>query len=344
MEGDRLLAGSGQQTMQAPLVIVCYQCKNQMGVPPGAMQAGCPTCNAVNNVQPQGMPMATPMASPVVMVAPPVHQMMTDVLGILGPQKGILMRQKVDLLEALSGWEMRNKYTVSIKPHDKGDAPQEWEDETFKKALKHGHILSMKEESDCCQRQCCRPRHSFTIKVKGGNDTKMDGETLAEFDRPFKCTCICCCTLFNPQVLTAALKGGKVTGRVIQHWPLINNLMLCTRYWRVVDGEGKDKYMIYDNFCCNENMFAPSCFCPVHTIDIMTPDQSKKLGSIVNIWPGCNFRSLCAPAVDNYILNFPADASPEDKLNLLGALVLVEYMVFEKKPRNDNNAALALDL
>jgi len=290
--------------------------------------------------------MMAQVAQPAVMVAPPVHQVMTDILGILGPQKGILMRQKLDLLEAISGWEMRNKYQVATKPHDKGNTPQEWEDETFKKALKHGHILTMKEESECCQRQCCRPRHSLRIKIKGGEDTKVDGDTLAEFDRPFKCTIICCCQLFNPQVLTATVKGGQVTGRVIQHWPMINNFVCCQRYWRVVDGDGKDKYMIHDYFCCNENMCAPSCFCPVRTIDITTPDQTKKVGSIVNVWPGCNIRA-CLGQVDNYILNFPEDATPADKLNLLGALVLVEYMVFEKKPNNnhnDNGLGLALSM
>jgi hypothetical protein len=270
------------------------------------------------------------MTSPA--VAAPVHQVMTDVLGILGAQKGILMRQKLDVLEAVSGWEKRNKYQVALKPHDKGDDPKDWEDKTFKDALKKGHILTMKEDSECCQRQLCRPFHSLRVKVKGGEDTKVDGDSLAEFDRPCKCTMLCCCWLINPQVLTSTLKGGQVTGKVIQHWPMMNNFLICNRHWRVVDADGKDKYMIRQNFCCNENMFAPSCCFPVHTIDIMTPDQTKKVGSIVNIFPGCSLRALfCLGQIDNYILNFPEDATPTDKLNLLGALVLVEYMVFEKK-------------
>jgi len=79
-------------------------------------------------------------------------------------------------------------------------------------------------------------------------------------------------------------------------------------------------------------MFAPSICCPVRTIDILTPDENEtKVGSIVNVFPGCNIRAWRGTA-DNYILNFPEAASPTDKLNLLGALVLVEYMVFEKKP------------
>jgi len=316
-------------------VIVCFQCKKQMGVPPGVQQVGCPSCGAMNNLAPQPM-----LAAPVVMVAPPVHQVMTDIMGILGPQKAILMRQKLDLLEALTGWEQRNKYKVSTKPHGKGDKPEEWQDDTFTEALDKGHILTLKEESECCQRQICRPMHTLSIKVKGGSDTKMDGETLATFDRPFKCTVLCCCMLFNPQVLTSTIKGGQVVGRTIQHWKLIQNFLVCQRYWRVVDADGKDRYMIHDYFCCNENMCAPSCCCPVRTINIMTPDESKVVGSIVNVWPGCNFRA-CLGQYDNYILNFPEDASPADKVNLLGALVLVEYMVFEKKPKKNNNNGLA---
>jgi len=267
-----------------------------------------------------------------VAVAPPVHQVMTDVLGILGPQKGILMRQRFDLIEALSTWERRNKYQVATKPHDKGNEPGEWEDKTFRKQLKHGHILTLKEESACCQRQCCRPYHSLTVKVKGGDASgAADGDILAEFDRPFQCSILCCGVLFNPQVLTVSIKG-KETGKVIQHWPCIQNIVCWRRHWRVVDAEGKDTYLIRDDFCCNSNMFAPSICCPVRTIDILTPDENEtKVGSIVNVFPGCNLRA-CRGTADNYILNFPDAASPTDKLNLLGALVLVEYMVFEKKP------------
>jgi len=280
------------------------------------------------------------MAAPATLVAAPAHQSMTDILSILGTQKGLLMRQKTDLLEAISGWERRNKYQVATRPHDKGDDPKDWEDATFKKALKHGHILTLKEESDCCQRQVCRPMHSFRIKVKGGEDTKADGDTLAEFDRPFKCQLVCCCKLFNPSTMTNSLKGGQVTGRTIYHWPMIKNFMICTNYWRVVDAEGNDKYMIYDDFCCNKNMCAPSCCCPVRTIQIQTPDQTQNVGSIINYWAGCNLRSFFHPAVDNYVLNYPADATPTDKFNLLGALLLVEYMVFEKKPRDNNGGGL----
>jgi hypothetical protein len=107
----------------------------------------------------------------------------------------------------------------------------------------------------------------------------------------------------------------------------------------VVDADGKDVYMIRDDFCCNENMCAPSICCPVRTIDILTPDMNTKVGSIVDVFPGCNIRG-CVGTADNYILNFPETATPTDKLNLLGALILIEYMVFEKKPDNNNDGGL----
>jgi len=346
-----------QPVMMAPQspqnVIMCYQCRNQMAFPPGVTQGQCPSCGAMNQTAPQPQPVmfapqmntvpqaqAVMYAQQAVMVAPPVHQVMTDILGILGPQKGILMRQRMDLLEALTGWEQRNKYQVATKPHDKGDNPSEWEDETFRKQLKHGHLLTLKEESECCARQLCRPRHTLSIKIKGGDDTKVEGETLAEFDRPFKCTLLCCCTLFNPQVLTISIKGAQ-NGRVIQHWPCMNNLFVCHRYWRVVDGSGKDVYMIRDDFCCNQNMCAPSICCPARHLDILTPDMNTKVGSIIDVFPGCNVRG-CFGTADNYILNFPDTATPADKLNLLGALILIEYMVFEKKPKR-NRRGVGLD-
>lgn len=288
-----------------------------MAMAPGVAQALCPSCGAVNQMN---MPTA---------------QVMTDALKILGPQKGILMRQKLDLAEAFVAWQWRNKYKVANLPTTE---PEEWTDDAFKSQLKKGHLLTLKEESGCCMRQCCRPRHSFKIKVKGGDDSNADGQTMGEFDRPFQCSMICCFWLICPQVLTATA-NGKETGKVIHHWPCINNIFLCHRYWRVVDGSGKDVYMIYDNSCCNSNLFAPNCCCKVHTIDIMTPDMTTKVGSIKNIWPGCNLRG-CIATADNYVMTFPENASPEDKFNLLGALVLIEYMLFEKQPNQD--AAIGL--
>jgi len=283
--------------------------------------------------------MATQVAYSPQAVAPPAQQM-TDVLQILAPQKGILMAQRLDLLEALVGWEQRNKYGVSTLPAEGGD-PALWEDRTFMKNLKKGHLLSLKEESDCCQRQMCRPRHSLTIKVKGGDATTADGVSLAEFDRPFKCTLNCCCCLFNPQVLTVTIKGQE-TGRVVQHYPCSTAFFCCKRYWKVLDAQGKETYLIRDDFCCNGNMCAPSCCCRVRTIDILTPDETTKVGSVLNIFPGCNFKG-CFGSFDNYALIFPETASPTDKLNLLGALALIEYMVFEKKPDN-SGSGLSLDI
>jgi len=265
------------------------------------------------------------------------QQMADDVLSILAPQKGILMRQRLDLLEVIFGWEQRNKYGVATKPVGRGNSASEWQDDTFRDQLRQGHLLTLKEESECCERQCCRPYHSLSIKVKGGQETRSDGVNLAEFDRPFKCTMVCCGVLCNPQTITAKI-NGNVTGQVVQHWPCSNNFLCCHRYWRVLDADGKDKYMIHQDFCCNENMCAPSMCCPVNTIDILTPDQSQKVGQIVDIWPGCNARG-CIGTYDNYIMDFPDAATPTDKLNLLAALILIEYMVFEKKQKKNNGNA-----
>lgn len=320
---------------QPAAVISCYQCHSQMAMAPGVLQAYCPSCGAANQMAaPGGIPSAVPIVAPVA----PVAQVMTDVLQILAPQKGILMRQKLDIMEAFVAYEWRNKYKVASLP---ATVPVEWNDEVFQEQLSKGHLLTLKEESDCCERQLCRPRHSLKIKIKGGDDSKADGTNLdAQFERPFQCTLLCCCTLFFPQVLTASA-NGKETGKVIQHWPCINNFLVCQRHWRVVDGTGKDVYMIRDDFCCNANMCAPTICCPIRTIDILTPDMNTKVGSIVNTWPGCNARA-CIGSADNYMVNFPDAATPEDKFNLLGALILIEYMVFEKKPNNNNNNSIVI--
>jgi hypothetical protein len=53
-------------------------------------------------------------------------------------------------------------------------------------------------------------------------------------------------------------------------------------------------------------------------------DMKTDVGSIKNVWPGCNARGLCCGAsIDNYVVNLPPDATADQKALLLTALFLV---------------------
>jgi hypothetical protein len=97
----------------------------------------------------------------------------------------------------------------------------------------------------------------------------------------------------------------------------------------VNDANGATTHVIEQDVCCNANCLAPTCCCPIHKLNIKDPSEERVVGSVENIFPGCSIRTLfCSNLIDNYRLTFPTNATPEDKANILGALFLIDYMVF----------------
>jgi hypothetical protein len=117
------------------------------------------------------------MSSSEKQAGPETQEMGDDeIIRILGPTKGLLVRQKLDRLEIFCpALQKRNKYKVAAMPTDKGDNSEDWEDKHFKNALQHGKFFSMKEESECMPRIFCGSWREFTIKV---TSSKKAGGTL----------------------------------------------------------------------------------------------------------------------------------------------------------------------
>lgn len=251
---------------------------------------------------------------------------MGDYKGMLQNQQGLVVRQRLRL-KNLFACCMRNEYDIAAFPAGQ-DANEPWEDPVFRTAvsnpLGYGH-----EDSDLMCKLCCNNFRAFKMNVFTGNST--DGAVLMNFDRPFKCPVICCCMVPWPQEITTYAGAGESAkiGMVKQDWRCIPAVCGKT-YFKVYDATDQPKYVVEHDVCCNANCFAPSCICKVRKLDIKdAADETRVVGSIENIFPGCTFRSLCCGnLIDNYRLTFPTDASPEDKANLLAALMLVDFMLF----------------
>lgn len=107
--------------------------------------------------------------------------------GYLRTATSFHVKQKVELLESLVGWETPNKYTVK--------------DQTGNKLFYVG------EESGCCPRQLCASRRPFTLTTKDSQ-----GNNILVFDRGLNCTC--CCGLFCPDSLSVSTPNGQLLGTV----------------------------------------------------------------------------------------------------------------------------------
>ena len=105
-------------------------------------------------------------------MAPPVAQIpgVPPGLEYLSQVNQLLVKQKVELLEAFTGFETQNKYLVVNAMGQQ--------------------VYMAKEHSDCCARQCCGPIRPFEMRL-----TDNHGNEVIHLERPLACTSCCfpCC-------------------------------------------------------------------------------------------------------------------------------------------------------
>jgi len=260
---------------------------------------------------------------------------MTDYRGLLQGQNGLLVRQRLRL-KNFCPCMLQNDYDVGTFPANLNPT-EVWEDSVFKA---NRGLMYMKEESECYDKCCCGNFRAFTMHTYAGSQGEQE---VLRYKRPFKCPILCCCFLPWPQEIhTHDGKSDAKIGSVYQDWRCLY-AFIGRRYWKVVDGNGATTHIVEQNICCNENMFAPNCFCKVNRFDIKSADETQVVGSIENIWPGCSFRSLFFKnLIDNYRVTFPQNASPEDKANIMGALLLIDFMLFSNAPNQDQGVEVSL--
>ncbi|XP_076825177.1 phospholipid scramblase 1-like isoform X2 [Clavelina lepadiformis] len=105
----------------------------------------------------------------------------------------LLIHQKVELLEAFTGFETNNKYEVKNTLGQK--------------------VYFAVEDNDCCTRQCCGPCRSFDMKVM--DNTQQE---VIHLERPLRCaSCWTPCCL---QEMTVTSPPGTVIGYIEQAWDI----------------------------------------------------------------------------------------------------------------------------
>lgn len=159
----------------------------------------------------------------------------------------LLIKQKVELMEALLGCEGRNKYKIY------NGAGQE--------------IYKAEEENDCCTRNCLGPNRPFDLEI-----TDQQGNELIHLYRPLRCTsCFFPCFL---QVLEVYSPPGTLVGTVEQEWSILEPK------YSVKDAEGNVVLRIEGPMCTFS-------ICGRYVeFNVLTPDGSTEVGKISKQWPG----------------------------------------------------------
>ena len=124
-----------------------------------------------------GMQPVTWMPAPQISGVPPGLEYLAQI-------NHLVVQQKVELLEAIVGFEQANKYEV-------------------KNAM--GQLIYLaKEENDCLTRNCCGPERPFQMSLLSNV-----GVEVMRFDRPLRCqSCCCFCCLQKMTVQVAGTETG----------------------------------------------------------------------------------------------------------------------------------------
>lgn len=222
-------------------------------------------------------------------------------LEYLASLNSVHLKQKIDALEMFTGWQVKNKFRITDPSS--------------------GHVIGMfKEESDTCQRQCCKNMRAFTADV-----VDAQGDVVFKLDRPLHCNCFCCpdaCDGGCGQEISILDSAGNTLGIARQNRDC--SPCFCCLDWMLTirDTAGNPKWVIGNNIC----KAACVCFDDVY-VYIYDP-QGNKVGTITKQWRGC-LTECCTPA-DSILIEFPAGMTPGDKACILGTVLLTDYNLWEK--------------
>lgn len=227
----------------------------------------------------------------------------TQVMADFDPIKKVVMKQRVDKLEAVTQGCFEQQNTYAFFNAD-GRA-----------------MYVVQEDSNCCQRFCFKPTHAAELKFFRTNDGKSKGEQVYLADKPCKWPC-CFAVMDCCQDEVAMYKGagkeqllGKVTTPFCGGW--------FSPKFNVLDKAGNETGDITGPTCCI-GAFCDNSF--VYSGKSGVDSHIKKEGVSDMTSAAKEFLT----DADNFTVEFADPAMTADtKATLLAAMLLLDYQFFE---------------
>ena len=231
--------------------------------------------------------------------------------------KGIILKQKLEVLELFTGYETENSYNIY--------------ELDFNGKRSQLPFLKAKEKSSCLSRNClsanCRP---FNMKViqKNKANKELNDQPFLLLKREFNCTFWC----FNrPQMLIYNIESGN---NKILIGKIINPFLCCSRGVDVYDEHERILYVIRSN-CCQLGICCPLPCDVCQTIKFEVFDiNGSHIANLSKKSPGCLM--ACCSDVTNFELKFPVNASGKERALLLATLIMLDFSYFEVRNHNDD--------
>lgn len=202
----------------------------------------------------------------------------------------LVCHQKVDVAEIFVNWECANRYAILTKQGQQ--------------------VYYAFEESDMCLRQLCKNQRSFVLHIV--NNLNQEVFTIR---RPLKfCADGCCWCAFSnccSQELSVYLPDGIPLGHVQQ------GCACCSHEFRIYDGNRQHQLTVTGRAifaCCSVEYQVKS-------------RDGKLLGKIQKKFSGVGEEFFTN--ADKFGVQFPEDLDVKLKAVLIGAMFLIDFMVFE---------------
>jgi len=210
----------------------------------------------------------------------------------------LLVKQQVELLEVVSGFETNNKYKI-------------------KNSLGQNVYYAV-EDTDCCTRQCCGPMREFNMKVFDNANNEV-----IHLYRPFRCT-LCCCPCFLQEIEVQSPPGTPI-GYVIQKWSICTPG--CKPQFEITDAQRNPILKIEGPLC------VIAC-CMDVDFKVLALDGVTEVGKVTKQWGGIVKEAFTD--ADTFGITFPMDLDVKAKATMLGAVMLIDFIYFESNQNNNN--------
>jgi len=220
------------------------------------------------------------------------------------------LKQKIDVLEMVVGWEQTNKFRITD--------PQT------------GEVIGMfKEQSGMCARQCCKNGRGFKAQV-----VDAQGDVIFKMIRPFKCSfCGGFCCECEPDSCCASQQiyvydrndnklGSVIQGQGVSGLGWIGCCCYCDWNLSLKDVKGNEQYIMRNDVC------SLSCGCDDKHLPI-TRAGGLRVGALTKKWRGC--ATECCTIADALLIDFPNDADEAMKAVIVAACLLSDYNIWERQ-------------
>ncbi|XP_022914407.1 phospholipid scramblase 2-like isoform X2 [Onthophagus taurus] len=158
----------------------------------------------------------------------------------------LIVKQKIEILEVITGYESKNKFSIRNSLGQK--------------------VYYAVEDNDCCTRNCCGPLRPFDMKILDNY-----GHEVIHLHRPLACdSCLFPCCL---QSMEVSSPPGNVVGSVEQEWTL------CCPSFKVNNSSGETVLRIEGPFCTMS-------ICGDVEFKVMSADGGTQVGKISKQWSG----------------------------------------------------------